>query len=638
MLKLSRMFGLARLCLVGVAALSVSAAANGVIEISTLEELQKIGVDADFPLSGHYELTANIDASASRGMNSGRGWAPIGKSIVIADEVTPCAPGTANCWGGFRPGEYPVDKLFDGAFTGTFDGNGKTISGLYMNHNYAQGENSGGAAPQEYIVSIGLFGALDGATVKNLSIEVDTITFGGSLTVMGGALAGFSRNSIITDCRVKGTLNGIYTALAYPQGTDLSLGGLLGGSVQDDISNINSTVTLNASLTSLSTPNIVDFFEGRAGGLIGIGSMSTISGGHATVAVNGGYGWHAGGLVGISHGCEITKSSAKMTTDSSIDFINIGGLVGTVPPGTDCSPPSPSPAAASSKRKTGVNFSRAGSLAGMDYDDEIAPCGGRSTVITESYADVDLKWQIGADEGSSMGGLVGVAADIQIADSYAVGKITNSGIAGSLGGLVGRIVYPRQNIVQRSYAAVVLTGDATNKHGFVGSISSPPAGGLYVPFFPACYWDAEIEISGTEAAMNYGASGKVTADMHRQSTFTDWDFENVWRIKEDVGYPYLAWQDEVSVSIFGNRTARGVNKNGFAPTVTARGKTLSVKAPSSAQNLQVRLIDMRGRTLTRFNMTGGGNVSLNRVSAGRYFVDMRDVETGRRSTTAIVLR
>jgi len=60
------------------------------------------------------------------------------------------------------------------------------------------------------------------------------------------------------------------------------------------------------------------------------------------------------------------------------------------------------------------------------------------------------------------------------------------------------------------------------------------------------YWN--IETSGVLDARGDGEwnspncdpnNGKTTAEMKRQSTFTNWDFINVWNIGENQTYPYL---------------------------------------------------------------------------------------------------
>ena len=98
------------------------------IPISSVEELMLIC--NEYPANGDYYLTTDIDLTArtSEGgdlYNDGAGWLPIGTA------------GTP--------------------FTGTFDGDGHSIIGLYINRS-----NS------DYV---GFFGDADGATIQNLSIE-----------------------------------------------------------------------------------------------------------------------------------------------------------------------------------------------------------------------------------------------------------------------------------------------------------------------------------------------------------------------------------------------------------------------------------------------------------------------------------
>ncbi len=72
-----------------------------VVKISSIEEIQKIGKDPQYPLDGNYELTNDIDASETWNCNNGRGFEPIGS------EKKP--------------------------FVGKFNGNGHKIMNLYIN-------------------------------------------------------------------------------------------------------------------------------------------------------------------------------------------------------------------------------------------------------------------------------------------------------------------------------------------------------------------------------------------------------------------------------------------------------------------------------------------------------------------------
>ncbi len=71
----------------------------GIIYISSIEELQKIG--SVYPLDGEYELTQDIDANDTRYWNNGKGFEPIGERL--------------------------------NPFNGKLEGKGHRIIGLYIN-------------------------------------------------------------------------------------------------------------------------------------------------------------------------------------------------------------------------------------------------------------------------------------------------------------------------------------------------------------------------------------------------------------------------------------------------------------------------------------------------------------------------
>jgi len=104
--------------------------------------------------SRNYIQTADIDASASSGWNSGKGWTPIGNNTT--------------------------------KFNGNYNGQGHTISGLYIN-------NMTGYA--------GLFGSTSGGSISNLGVLNVNITEGNAV----GALVG-SSNSTISNCHSSGSI------------------------------------------------------------------------------------------------------------------------------------------------------------------------------------------------------------------------------------------------------------------------------------------------------------------------------------------------------------------------------------------------------------------------------------------------
>ena len=83
----------------------------------------------------------------------------------------------------------PIGDIYDG-YTGAFDGGGHTISGLQLS---SIGSNN-----------VGLFGYVDGGTVKNLNLEIANIF--GKFSV--GGIAGYNNEGTIQGCMVSGSVSG----------------------------------------------------------------------------------------------------------------------------------------------------------------------------------------------------------------------------------------------------------------------------------------------------------------------------------------------------------------------------------------------------------------------------------------------
>ena len=127
------------------------------------------------------------------------------------------------------------NRLVCDAFKGTFDGNGHTIKGLYQSGwdmGYEWGQYG----------SIGLFAELEGATVKNLTIEgMEAQVEGGDISFIAGSATG---DCVFENIEIKngsiGTYNngiggiigwsgsGTYTFKNITLGSDVVLGGLWG--------------------------------------------------------------------------------------------------------------------------------------------------------------------------------------------------------------------------------------------------------------------------------------------------------------------------------------------------------------------------------------------------------------------------
>ncbi|SLK07736.1 MULTISPECIES: S-layer homology domain-containing protein [unclassified Paenibacillus] len=220
--------------------------------ISTPEELYCVRED----LNGNYKLKNDIsEAAMSTFLNRGS-WTPI--ADMIEDELMP--------------------------FTGRFDGNGYSISGLKT-----MDEN------QKYV---GLFSVLQGAEVKNL--KLNDVSIKGNVIV--GGLAGRSIESHIEGVQISGNIQG-----------NMKVGGISGLSDKSEYLN-NST---NVAVIALGED------RDSLGGLVGESNKSTIIANAAEGIVSG---YEAiGGLIGESNDNFIQQSYASGQVTGNYQ---VGGLIG----------------------------------------------------------------------------------------------------------------------------------------------------------------------------------------------------------------------------------------------------------------------------------------------------------------------
>ena len=244
-------------------------------QISTAEQLYRIHDD----LTAHYILTADIDLSAYEN------WTPIGAFQSLSD-----APEDA---------EVPHP---DYAFTGTFNGDGHTISNLTVSSDAPMGAGLFGCAAgtENGAAYIGNF------TLKNVNVS--------GFYLVGGAVGLQFMNCTVSDIHLVGenTLTGM-------QG----IGGIVGTGF-DLISNCSATADI-----------VVQGDDGACAGLIAGGTtMSSVKNCEVTggkITAEGNATWGFGALCGAPWGAaEITdcKVSGTVITVSGENNRLVGGLVG----------------------------------------------------------------------------------------------------------------------------------------------------------------------------------------------------------------------------------------------------------------------------------------------------------------------
>ena len=188
----------------------------------------------------------------------------------------------------------PIGKDDNKAYTGTFDGNGKTITGLTVTGSYKYA---------------GLFGDIDeNGTVKNVVLEGVQITSDNSSGYAGG-VAGDSWGTI-ENCSVSGSVSGTTFA-----------GGVVGSQWGGSITGCNSSATVKGVIF--------------AGGIAGeTNSGASLTGCYATddvtVENDGTNNSHAGGVVGYNGGGTLTACYATgSVTGSGSGTIYVGGVTGS---------------------------------------------------------------------------------------------------------------------------------------------------------------------------------------------------------------------------------------------------------------------------------------------------------------------
>lgn len=238
------------------------AATDTPIEIDSADKLAKIGADG-YPLNGSYVLTANINLEAS----AETPWTAIGN------------------------------------FTGTFDGAGYKISGLYL--------NAGNLGPTDQ--GLGLFTMVgEGGTVENLTVkgEIDGTNAG----VVVGGIVGKNNGGTISNC----------TSIVDITGSvDSNVGGIVGSGESGTIENCCNTGRINVTGSVDSNVGGIVGLAGNPNGRVTVTVENCENTGNVTVKGN------ADGTGGIVGGADSgTVSNCRNSGSIDGNESETGGIVG----------------------------------------------------------------------------------------------------------------------------------------------------------------------------------------------------------------------------------------------------------------------------------------------------------------------
>jgi hypothetical protein len=333
----------------------------------------------------HYKLTADINLS-------GVSWSPLGGNVS------------------------------DTAFTGSFDGGGKTISNLALRGT----------------TYLGFFGYTSGATIKNLTLK--------DFSIVGVAnLAGIAAYSVsattITDCNVSGTIIADRTEEYYDGGIVSRMdGGTISG--------------CTAAVDMLDTSSIGMYSGGIAGylasGTIENCSVSNYSIGGAITGRNA----YVGGIVGNINSAQNLSTIKNCSVKANLAGQHAGGIVGY---GTS----------------SGTNPDRI-VISGCYFDGMIssantavaANLGGIAGVLLNNFKITDCRSDGTITAAAIAGGILGrfsgiLAGNVAITNCYTTMRIGNGLVVGGIVGNTNVTTNTGKLVITNSFALNEQVGGAT---------------------------------------------------------------------------------------------------------------------------------------------------------------------------------
>ena len=266
---------------------------DGLIEICNLEGLNAIRHQLDG--SGYKASRSATKITAGCAEGGCKGY-ELSKDLDFNNEASYSSTPNKVIWttgSGWEPigyYKYYYIVINDKPFKAIFEGNGYTISNLMINRPFTTYKNR-----------VGLFGYIEGGTIKNVGLSSVKIF---AANYVGG-LVGYNWKSSITNSYATGVV----------AGWGNYVGGLVSFSYRGTITN------------SYATGSVTSSGGGRVGGLVGY-SSSDITNSYATGSVKGHN--YVGGLVGRNGGT-ITNSYATGSVEGDRW---VGGLVGSRYSGT----------------------------------------------------------------------------------------------------------------------------------------------------------------------------------------------------------------------------------------------------------------------------------------------------------------
>ena len=328
------------------------------------------------------------------------------------------------------------------SFQGTFDGNDKTITGLYIN---------------QTTTYAGLFGYVKNAEIKDLTMQNCKVV---STSYYVGNFVGYANNDLtISNCSAKETgvsgssnVGGIVGYCNY-NGTATITNcyntGSVGGDGSSQVGGIVGYVDRTATITNCYNTGSVSGTE-DVGGIVGYvdyTNVATITNCYNTGSVSGTE--DVGGIVGYVNGRVITITNCY-NTGSVSGSMHVGGIVGKV------------------TETTITNCYNTGSVSGSMYVGGIIGCCEYSNIvaITNCYN----TGSVGGSSSSRVGGIVGDIDDngqSTITNCYNTGSVSGSS---NVGGIFGGVGSNSTATITNCYNTGSVSSTGSSVGGIVGRV------------------------------------------------------------------------------------------------------------------------------------------------------------------------
>lgn len=511
---------------------SLGTSSDGFKLIGSVEQLQSIRDNR-----GKYRLISDIDASKTSSWNGGSGF----KMLFMPDSskrITNYLNEDGTLQSGFN------------AFTGVFDGNGHTISNLYIDTSsvsrstglmsVVHNANLNNITIDNFQIynsspdsdNVGVFGRVSNSDISDVTIQNTTIENTDSGIQSVGPIGSLgvlkSDSSTVTNSEIIDV-----SIISESEHSDSGVGGFAGSIINSGNKDITVTsVSVSGSVTGYTNAG---GFVGKTGnGLFGGSDTSvTIMDSDSTVDVTGD-GRRAGGFVGLAEGgTQLTNLTATGTVTSP----DAGGFVGKADGNVTIKDSS---ATGNANGETlaggfaayldggGVTISDSyatGDASAPGSDSTPGDTGGFAAYVRTSGNEINNSYATGSVDGEIAGGFVGtVRSGGVINNSYSTGPVNGSSKAS---GFAGQTEYGAT--IKNSYTVSSVTGGSATG-GFTASSTDDDT-------ITDSYYDSEATTLSSTSASAIRLTTEEMQGSSASSNMSGLDFNSVWNTTNQ--YPDL---------------------------------------------------------------------------------------------------